>query len=259
MDSPGADEPAGSVRSALNTLLILEEVAARQPVGVTELSKATEIPKSSVQRFVLTLQRAGWLQQVGHEATRWTLTSKALSVGLTASPEVNLREAALPVMQDVRDQTNETVHLAIRDGAGLVIVERLDSTQPVRTFVRLGTHVPMHATSSGRAVLAQLPEREVADTIDLGLPRFTEHTVVDPAALWREIDLVRERGYATNVCEWRPHVGAVASAIRTATGEPLGAMAISMPVIRYSDEQAATYGALSVRAAHQIGQSLRGE
>ncbi|MQA85538.1 MAG: helix-turn-helix domain-containing protein [Streptosporangiales bacterium] len=257
--APSNADTGASVRGALNTLRILEEVAARQPVGVSELAKATGIPKSSAQRFLLTLQQAGWLHQVGQETTRWALTAKALSVGLTASTELGLREAALPVMGRVRDETDETVHLAVRDGNALVVIDRLDSTQPVRTFVRLGTRVPMHATASGRAVLAHLPNAQVQQIIDLGLPRYTEHTIVDPAALYREIEATRERGYAINVCEWRPHVGAVGAAILSPTGQPVGALAISIPVVRYREDQVPRYGALGLEAGKEIGRLLRSE
>lgn len=250
------DSPGKSVQSVLNTLRILEEVATLQPAGVTELAKAAGMPKSSVHRFLLTLQRAGWVDQVGREVTRWRLTPKALTIGLNSSSRLSFREAALPVMQQMRDETHETVHLALRDNSTVVIIERLDSDQAVRTFVRLGTRAPMHATASGRAILARLSSEDITHIIDLGLPRYTDTTITDPTALRNEIDATSRRGYAINNCGWRHHVAAVATAVTDSTTAPVGALTISIPTVRWSDTVAADYGLLASQAATTIGESM---
>jgi IclR family acetate operon transcriptional repressor len=246
-----------SINSVLNALRVLEEVAARQPVGVSELSRATGLPKSSAQRLVLTLHRAGWLRPVGSELTRWVLAPRILSVGLSALGEYGgLREAALPIMEWLRDETGETIHLAIREGGENVIIERIDSTEAVRTFVRLGTRVPLHATSTGRSILAYLPQDEVDPILGKKLTRYTKNTLVDPERVREELRAIRERGYAVNVCEWRPDVAAVGGAILTAGGRPAGAVTISMPMSRFRKDLVPKYGRLVVEATHRIAKSL---
>ena len=87
--------PAGGMRSVLTALRILEEVAARQPVGVSDLSRALGLPKSSVQRGVRTLHEAAWLKPTDTTPTRWQLSLKALTVGLAATAATGLQEIAL--------------------------------------------------------------------------------------------------------------------------------------------------------------------
>lgn len=245
------------IQSALSTLRVLEVVAARQPVGVSELARLTDMPKSSVQRCLVTLQQAGWLRVVDPQRARWGLTAKPLSIGLRAAGEGDLREAALPVLRELARQTNETVHLAVRDANSLVIVARRDSTQSIRTYVELGTVAPLHGTASGLAILAKLDDAEVDAVVAAGLEAYTETTIVDPVALRAEIAETRRRGFAVNTASWwRPHVAAVASAIADPAGRPIAAFALSIPTVRFDPAMVPRYGALAVEAAARVTRLL---
>src|SRR5258708_28391758 len=127
------------MQNVLNTLRVLEEVAARQPVGVAELARATGIPKSSVQRALRTLQTAGWIRPAGGSVTRWAVTTKALHVGRHAAGELSLRDVAVPVMENLRRRIDQTVHLAIPEGAQIVLIQRLERAHPLRIVLALLT------------------------------------------------------------------------------------------------------------------------
>lgn len=260
------------MRAALNTLLVLETVADAQPAGVSAVARATGLPKSSAQRCLSTLHDAGWLMAAPDDRTRWVLTGKALTIGLHASADLGLREAALATMRELHEKTAETIHLSSCGGAfakadsgesphktdTLVITERIDSTQPVRTWIRLGTQVPLHASCSGRAVLATLPDNEVDRLVAGPLERYTEQSLTDREELAADLRTVRATGYATVDGGWRPGVGAVAAALLDAHGRPVGAIAISMPIQRYDAGRARELGPLVVRAAHDINGVLAG-
>lgn len=255
-------EPEPGMRAALTTLRVLETVANLQPAGVSAIARAADIPKSSAQRCLRTLREAGWLTAAHTDRTAWVLTGKALTIGLRASADVGLREAARGTMQWLREETGETIHLSSYGGESqrpqetLVIVDRLDSTQPVRTWVRLGTQVPLHASCSGRAVLAQLPDTEL-DTVLAGpLERYTESTLATKEDVLADLHAVRERGYATVESGWRTGVGAVAAALLDNRARPLGALAISMPSQRYDTDRARTLGPLVAAAARDISGTL---
>src|SRR5262245_60272422 len=104
------------VAAVLSTFRVLEEVAQLQPVGVSELARSTGMPKSTVQRCLLTLQYVGWLRMVDPTRAKWGVTTKPLGIGLRAAGEEGLREAAQPFLDELRTVTSETVHLAVRDG-----------------------------------------------------------------------------------------------------------------------------------------------
>lgn len=269
---PAPQATDSGMRAALTTLRVLEVVAELQPVGVSAIARTTGIPKSSVQRCLLTLRQAGWLASARSDSRQWVLTGKALSIGLQVSGELGLREAALATMQELRDETRETIHLtsygaehtaeAVGDTGtapdALVIVDRLDSTEPVRTWVRLGTRAPLHASCSGRAVLAHLPEAEVERLLAGPLESYSEHTLTDRDRILAELATVRAQGYAVNDCAWRPGVGAVAAALLDPRGHPVGALAISMPIQRYDTERARKLGPRVADAAHRISRTLGG-
>ena len=167
------------MQNVANTLRALEEVAARQPVGVADLARALDLPKSSVQRSLVTLHTTGWIRPAGGTPTRWVVTTKALHVGRHATDELGLRDAALPVMEELRRETDETVHLAVREGGRVLLVERLQTSKAVRIILPLGQDLPMHASANGKAVLAADPDDAVARYLDEGLPRYTGTTVTD--------------------------------------------------------------------------------
>lgn len=244
------------MQNVLNTLRVLEEVAARQPVGVAELARATDIPKSSVQRALRTLQTAGWIRPAGGSVTRWAVTTKALHVGRHAAGELSLRDVAVPVMEDLRRRIDETIHLAIPEGDKIVLIERLETSKPVRIFLALGTNLPIHASAHGKAVLAAgsaaIVERLLAD----GLPRHTDTTITDPDALRTELEEIRKRGYSTNGGEWRSDVSAVAAAVMDDAGQPVASISINVPTSRMTDENRSAYGALVREAAAAVGAAL---
>ncbi|MGD9923752.1 MAG: helix-turn-helix domain-containing protein, partial [Pseudorhodoplanes sp.] len=104
------------MRSVLVAFEILEAIAERQPVGVGEIARALELPKSTVQRALLTLAQGGWIRSTHGEVTRWRLTTKPLVVGMRAAGLDGVRDAALPVMHRIRAEVNETTNLTLFEG-----------------------------------------------------------------------------------------------------------------------------------------------
>lgn len=215
-------------------LRILEAVAERQPVGVGELSRICALPKSTVQRSVQALAEAGWLRAVGDEYTRWELTARMLTVAGRAAHGGGLREAAAGPMRELSLLTGETVTLQVPDGAHrMVLIERIDSRHPVRTFNQLGAVSPATATSTGLAVLALLPVEEVERVLAEPVPPLTPCTVVDPELIRRQLDEVRAAGYAVNLGQNRTGVCAVGCAVAGPSGRPVAGIGISLPESRF--------------------------
>ncbi len=246
------------VRSVITALRVLDEIAAHQPVGVSELARLLGLPKSSVQRTLQTLHSAGWIHPTGVEMTRWSLTGHMLRMAQRGAGELTLRNVAVPVMEELRSVTQETVHLAVPDQDSVIVIERLDSPQAVRTFIPLGMGAPMAASANGKAILSTLSREEVHAFLQRGLAAYTPATVTDEDELLAQLDQVRRRGYATNDEEWRSGVSAVAAAITTNGRGPLAGISISTPAQRMSRKLQAHYGALVKDAAQRISATLEG-
>ncbi|WP_020670130.1 IclR family transcriptional regulator [Amycolatopsis nigrescens] len=261
MHAEEADKPAGSVRSmnsVLNTLRVFEEVAMRQPIGVSELARVTEIPKGTVQRCLVTLQQAGWLKVVDPERARWGVTRKALVLGLRSAGERDLQEVAGPVVKRLAAETDETVLLGVRDGECLVILAREDTAQVVRVFLEIGARVPLRATSGGTAIMALLEDAEVDELLRHELKEFADAPVPDSAKLRREIAQTAKRGYALNGSSswYRPHVASIGAAVTNPAGRPVAAVTLAVPEMRYNRAQEKTFAPLVMAAAAEISRLL---
>src|SRR5580658_2412813 len=178
-----------SVKTALK---VLELVAETGQGGVSELARRLGEPKSTVQRNLLTLHEAGWIKPVERGGRRgWALSAKVLSLARKLQPAADLREQALPIMDELRDATRETIHLTLLDGDRVVLIERLDSPQTLRTVRPLGSVVALHAASNGKAILANLPATRRQAYLARPLERFTPRTLTDPRALEAELNRIR--------------------------------------------------------------------
>lgn len=252
-EQDGSGSSIRSMNSVLSTLRVLEEVAVRQPIGVSELARATGIPKSSVQRSLITLQQAGWLRVVDPEHARWGVTMKALAIGLRGAGEHDLRDLAAPVTKRLAAQTGEAVQLGLRDGEDYVIVAVEESTQVVRVVLEPGSRVPLRATSAGVAVMARLEPDEVDELLKRELREFTQSPVPTADELRKEIARTARRGYAVSISGWfRPHVASIAAAITDSSGRPVAGLTLSIPQVRYDSSQEQALAQLVVAAAGEI-------
>lgn len=252
----GDRAPTNAVNSVVAALRVLEEVSVAQPIGVSDLARRLDMPKSNVQRLARTLEHAGWLRPIDLGGTRWALTMRAFTVGQNAVLEQGLRETARLVMEELSRSTGETVHLLVPDGNELVSIERFESAHAIRIHQPLGGRAPYHATSPGKAVLAALADDEARRRIGDRPPGYTRFTITDPDELIASLVGVRARRYATNRGEWRDGVGAVGAAIELTPGNPVAAIAISMPIERFPPEKEEPLGAAVADAARLISQRL---
>lgn len=243
-----------AIHIALDTIAAIGRL---QPVGVSEIARDLDLPKSTVQRSLRALQQAGWIESAADERGVWSLTLKAgLAVGRADFATRKLRIAAIPVMEELRRRTSESVYLAVRHEKIIALVERLDGINPVVHAWPLWHPGPMHATSLGKAILAALPEDELEDYLGGPLQKISPLTVTDPDKLKAELAEIRERGFSTSFQTNWPDENGVGAAIRNGRGVPFAAISISAPVDRVNREKCLELGALLVDAARRISLGL---
>ncbi len=243
-----------SVKTALR---VLEAVAENPLIGVSELARRLGEPKTTIQRCLTTLHEAEYVRPVPGARRRWAITMRLLLVARHAQAEPRLREIAMPTMRRLRDETRETIHLMVPDGAEVVLIDRLDSPQPVRTVRQIGAHAPLHIASNGKAALAAMNEADCETYLRGPLATWTPHTITDPERLRGEIARVRQQGYAVSFGELDSEVHAVAAAILGQDGQPVATMSISCPASRLPKELIPRYGALVKQAAAEISDNLK--
>ena len=244
--------------SVKSVLRIIEAVATSPEIGVSDLARHLQQPKTTVQRGLMTLHEAGWIRPTNEPRRRWKITSKLFMLSRSAETEARLRRAALPIMQSLRDETQETTHLMVREERHLVLIERVDSPLALRTVRDLGSRSPLHVSANGKAYLAHRSAREQEDYLNGKLTALTENSKTDPDAIRREIAQIKKLGYATNVGELDLHVHAVAAPVMNQEGRPIAALSISCPASRLPVERMGAYGEKVIAAARTVAQRLAG-
>ena len=246
-----------AMRSLQIALKVLEYVGQLQPIGVSELSRRLDLPKSTVQRSLKALSEAGWLEVLNASKSEWSLTLKAgLAVGNANYSVKPLRLAALPVMEELRQKTNESVYLAVRSKFKIVLVERLDGINPVVHAWSIWQGGIMHPTSLGKAVLANMSEDEIETSLSRPLDRVTDQTETNPDKLREELRLTKERGYSTAFRSNWPNENGVGAVIRDARGNPTASISISAPIERVSEDKCIELSGPVMDAARRISLGL---
>jgi IclR family acetate operon transcriptional repressor len=265
---PSLDDPEGGASSSAATpagtqtlirgLRVLEAMAEQpDPIGVGELSRLIDLPKSTVQRLLRTLDQEGWAQMTANPVTRWRLSPRLLALARRGAPSRTLREAASPHIIALGERTGETIHLAVPDrDVRLVLIDRVDSVHPVRTFNAIGASTALHTSASGKAFLSMLPDETIEKILSRPLEKVMPNTSVDPRHLMHQILEARERGYAVNISENRANVCAIGAAIADSSSRPVAAVAISMPDMRFEPSRVAEWGGWVRETARAIGDAL---
>ncbi|GAA1726729.1 IclR family transcriptional regulator [Aeromicrobium alkaliterrae] len=243
--------------SVVSAFRVLEGVAELQPIGLSELARAVDLPKSTVQRCLLTLQEVGWVESSAAAPTRWGMTLRALSVCGGVGLRESLREVALPVMNDLQLATTETVHLAAPDGDVLVLLERLDTSHRLRAFLALGERIPLHTSATGLAYLSACTPEYVADYLAGPLEQRTPDSMKDPAAIRAELAVIRERGYSVNVGGLSSGISSLGAPVLDRTGAPVAAVSVSGPSSRLEPSRFDDLGPRVADAAARITRLLR--
>jgi IclR family acetate operon transcriptional repressor len=256
------DDGASSAASQLlaRGMRVLEALSeSPDPVGVGELARDVDLPKSTVQRILRTLEQLNWVESIQDPHTRWLLTDRMRLLGQRAPRAKDLRSTARPYMRRLGLVTREAIQLATlnRSLAATVLIERVDSTQPVRTHNEIGTVVPLYAGAVGTAILAALPAAEAEAMLTGSLTKITSSTVTDKVLLRRRLNEIRRVGYAVSRGEFRAEICAVGAAILDEEGNPTGGLTISMPETRFDAEQVPEWGRLLTDACRHIEQDLR--
>lgn len=244
------DTPSNSVLGRAVRLLGAFD-ADHTVLTLAELVRRSGVPKSTAHRLVGELA-ANRLLEVDGGGIR--IGMRVFELGQLAGVR-SLSEAALPLMEDLREATGATVHLVVLEGVEVVYLEILRGKGAPSMPSRVGGRMPAHATGVGKAILAFSPPEVVAARIEAGLPAVSPHTIVTPGLLTRELVRVAERGVAFDLEESGLGVVCVAAPVFGQEGAVVGGLSITGRAGRLDPERMAP----AVRtAALALSRQLRG-
>jgi DNA-binding IclR family transcriptional regulator len=225
-----------SVKSATRTLGILEALAASdRRLSLADLAKDLDIPKSSLHALIGTLQDWGWVE-TDSSGRHFGLGVRALLVGTSYVDSDDIVAATRDALDWLSETVGETVHLGRLDGPDIVYLAKRESTHPLRLFSAIGRRLPAHATALGKVLLAERTEAELDRILPESLPRLSDNTITDRAALRRELDRTRTRGWARDNQENATGIRCLAVAVGD-DKPPVNAISCSVPVVRLDSKR----------------------
>lgn len=240
----------GGVMAIRLVLEILERLATRDSVGVTELATGLGTTKPRVFRHLRTLVDQGYALQ-NESDDRYASGPRliALSRAAALTPDESIIRLARPTLQRLRDELSYTVNLSMVYGDTAHIVETLPGRSLIDVVMRTHASMPLHSTAAGKLLLAERLAQGV-DMLDGPFEKFTDNSIVDREALRMELERVQRQGWAAAPEETLLGINALSAPIRDHRGE-LVSMVSVMGSIQFIARQPARELVDSVRAAAQ--------
>lgn len=221
--------PGRSVTS--KTVTILDAFAGnRTELSLSDITRATDLPSSTVHRLVQELVSWGGLERTprGHYAVGLRLWE----IGARSDTSYSLRDAAMPYLRELFDVTRQHVQLAVMDGNDALLIEKLTAPAAISTFGRPGGRLPLHASAIGKALLAAANADHSERVLAAPLPQYTDYTITDTRDLRTELANVRREGFAVSRQELSIGVDSCAVAIAGVSGSRLAAISVVLPSTR---------------------------
>lgn len=223
-----SSEKAQQVRALTRGLRLLEILAAN-PNGLplSRIAGRADLSKSSAHRLLYTLVSCGYVTQDPNSGD-YLPSLKLLTLSSELIQDTNLNTVARRHLEELANTSGETVHMVLLDHGSAVYVDKYEAPNPIRMYSQIGKRAPLHCTGVGKAILAYLPEAEVARMLEPEkLIPYTSRTIVDPAALRHHLTEIRELGYAIDDGEHEEHVRCIAAPLFARDGKIAGALSIA--------------------------------
>ncbi|HPT61259.1 MAG: IclR family transcriptional regulator [Aggregatilineales bacterium] len=246
-----------AISSAARAFEILRCVGKGDPhigLSLAEISQQNDLDKSTVYRYLQTLEQLGMVER--NDRDNYQLGWGILELAGKYLDSVSLVNVSGPFMQELSERTGETVYLAVPAGHEVIYVSKVESVHSIRMNAQIGTRMPMHCTSLGKAILAHLPETLQARILDRGLPARTPNTITDRDLMVKELQRVRAEGFSVDNIENEEGVRCVGAPIFDYRGKVVGAMSVSGPSNRITLDRVADLGAQVRTAARLISRRL---
>ncbi|MEU8841647.1 IclR family transcriptional regulator [Streptomyces roseus] len=242
-----------SVERALRILPLL----ARGPAGLGEVAEELGVHKSTALRLLRTLHEHGFAYR--QPDGRHRLGARLFALAAEAVENLDVRTVAHPHLVELNRLTGHTVHLALHQDDEVVYIDKVESRYPVRMYSRIGRPVPLTVAAVAKLLIADLPEAErraLAERIEY--PRHTARSTPDAQAFLRELALVREQGWASDLGGHEESVNCLGAPVRGPDGRAVAALSVSAPSVVVSAEGLLELLPLVRRTAETIGREYSG-
>ena len=235
----GANGERGSVaavQSVDRALSVLEILAAQREAGVTEVAAELGVHKSTAFRLIAVLESRGFVEQLADRG-KYRLGFGVVRLAGAAAAQLDIAREGRPICEALAADLEETVNIAILDIDRAVNVSQVRGPAALSTHNWVGQGTPLHATSSGKVLVAHASDAVRKGVLSRDLQRFTPSTITDPEVLRQQLDRIVEQGWGSTVEEYEVGLSAVAAPVRGADGDVIAALSVSGPSFRLEVER----------------------
>ncbi|MFS0906255.1 IclR family transcriptional regulator [Priestia aryabhattai] len=245
-----------TVQSVDRALAILGIVSQHNQIGITDICKALDLNKTTVYRLLSTLMNNGYIEQV-KGSNKYRCTFKLFEMGNKRIQDLDLLEEAKPALEKLADLTKETVHLVVEEGTEIVYIHKVESTNTIRMHTWVGKKNPMYRTAVGKAILAFSDKEKAIDIWNKSeIVQSTPYTITNLDDFLEQLVLVRKNGYAIDNEETEIGIRCVAAPILDFSKNVIGALSISIPTIRFPENEIEVYGNHVKKCSEVISKKL---
>ncbi|HEY65165.1 MAG TPA: IclR family transcriptional regulator [Caldilineae bacterium] len=225
-------------------------------LGVSEISEKLGLNKSRVFRILNTLERHGFVEQ-DSETKQYRLGIRLMAFGAAVRRQLNIVQAADPILDELAERSGETVFLGVVDGREAVCIAKRESKHSIRLYAEIGRRAPLHVGGVPKVLLAFMPREERERWLRDGpLPRINERTITDPQQLEKVLERIRQNGYAVEADDLDLGAHSIAAPIRDHTGRVVAAVSVAGPSQRFTPDKIQEFIKLVCRAADEISARL---
>ncbi|WP_093609008.1 IclR family transcriptional regulator domain-containing protein [Streptomyces indicus] len=243
------------MQSVERAVSVLEILAEQGEAGVTEIAEELDVHRSTAFRLLGVLENRGLVSQA-QDRGKYFLGAGVLRLAGAAAVRLDISQEGAPLCRELADELGETVNIAVLDDDAAVNIMQARGSASVTAQNWLGRRTPLHATSSGKVLLAHQPPALREGLLARTLPRFTDHTVTGAGALRDQLRTIEERGFALAMEELEIGLTAVAAPVRAHDGKVIGALSISGPVFRLTEERLRELAKRAVDRADELSRRM---
>ena len=237
---------------------VLDAIASKadKNVGINDLHQFTGYPKPTLYRIVDALVAEQLI--VAKDMQAFGLGPRLIALASTAFETSDIRQLCKDQLQNLRDLTQETIHLAVRVGDAMTYIDKLESPHAVRMNSRLGSQVTLYSSSVGKAYIAALDELQRDSLVRaIEFVKFTGSTLSSAQDLLTEVSRIQAQGYSEDREENEKDIFCYGCAIKDKNGHPVACISISIPLFRISEDPQRAYIRPLMAACEAISRKMR--
>ena len=245
-----------SVKRALDILeLFLGET---QSLSVPEITVRLDLPRTTAHQLVHTLTTCGYIERLNNQPHRYELGLRLFELGCVYAARLNIIEEGQKIAKKVSAECDETVQMAVLDGAEAVFIIRVDSSQLLRLVSHVGSRLPAHCTAVGKMLLSAMTDEELAALYkgQKSLPAMTKNSITSIRKLVSELTAIGKLGFSYDDCESNVDSRCVAAPVYDRNGKICAAMSITVPVTRMDEVRKSELVPIVQKGAQELSRRL---